>query len=82
MHQPTVSKMRLYVFVFLGGYLFPLSLCFGPVFLLLGGLIIINAALGFLLPGMHTDVMVYLQGGSKIGFGAALLFFPPYELTK
>jgi len=72
-----VSKTHwIYFFIILGFYVFHLSFYFGPLFQLSGCLLILNASLGILFQDLSTEMLIIMQGGTNIGFGAAVLFFP------
>ena len=56
-----------------GVHFLPMAVSFGPLFLLLGGACISNAALGLLLPEVPFEVFGVLDGALKVFVGVGML---------
>jgi len=63
----------LWVLMIVGVHFLPMAVCFGPLFLLLGGACISNAALGLLLPEVPFEVFGFVDGALKLVVGAGSL---------
>jgi hypothetical protein len=67
----------LWVLMIVGVHFLPMAVCFGPLFLLLGGACISNAALGLLLPKAPFELFAVVDGVLKIFVGVGSLRVGP-----
>lgn len=66
----TSERVRwLWALMIVGVHFVPMAISFGPMFLLLGGACIANAALGLLLPGVPYEAFALIDGALKIVVG-------------
>ena len=63
----------LWVLMIVGVHFLPMAVSFGPLFLLLGGACISNAALGLLLPEVPFELFGFVDGALKLLVGADCL---------
>jgi hypothetical protein len=63
----------LWVLMIVGVHFLPMAVCFGPLFLLLGGACISNAALGLLLPDVPFQLFGLVDGALKVLVGVGSL---------
>jgi len=59
----------LWVLMIVGVHFVPMAISFGPMFLLLGGACMANAALGLLLPGAPYEAFGLIDGALKVVVG-------------
>jgi len=70
----TAEPVRwLWVLMIVGVHFLPMAVSFGPLFLLLGGACISNAALGLLLPEIPFELFGFVDGALKLVVGAGSL---------
>ena len=67
------SVRWLWVLMIVGVHFVPMAVSFGPLFLLLGGACISNAALGLLLPDVPFGLFGLVDGALKVLVGAGSL---------
>ncbi len=63
----------LWVLMIVGVHFLPMAVSFGPLFLLLGGACISNAALGLLLPDVPFGLFGLVDGALKVFVGVGSL---------
>ena len=63
----------LWVLLIVGVHFLPMAVSFGPLFLLLGGACISNAALGLLLPEVPFELFGLVDGALKLVVGVGAL---------
>jgi hypothetical protein len=63
----------LWVLMIVGVHFLPMAVSFGPLFLLLGGACISNAALGLLLPEIPFELFGLIDGALKVFVGVGTL---------
>ena len=63
----------LWVLMIVGVHFLPMAVSFGPLFLLLGGACISNAALGLLLPEIPFELFGLVDGALKVFVGVGTL---------
>lgn len=63
------SVRWLWVSAIVGIHFLPMSICFGPRFLVLGVACIVNAGLGLLMPELPYELFGLLDGVLKVSFG-------------
>lgn len=63
----------LWALMIVGVHLLPMGVSFGPLFLLLGGACISNAALGLLLPEVPFGLFGFVDGALKVFVGVGSL---------
>ena len=74
----TSERVRwLWVLMIVGVHFLPMAVSFGPLFLLLGGACISNAALGLLLPDVPFGLFGLVDGALKVFVGVGSLRAPP-----
>jgi hypothetical protein len=66
----------LWVLMIVGVHFVPMAVSFGPIFALLGGACIANAALGLLLPTAPYELFGFVDGALKVVVGAWALRSP------
>jgi len=71
----------LWVLMIVGVHFLPMAVCFGPLFLLLGGACISNAALGLLLPEVPFELFGLVDGALKLVVGVGSLRARPASTT-
>ena len=71
----------LWVLMIVGVHFLPMAVCFGPLFLLLGGACISNAALGLLLPEVPFELFGFVDGALKLVVGVGSLRARPASTT-
>ena len=70
----TPERVRwLWVLMIVGVHFLPMAVSFGPLFLLLGGACISNAALGLLLPDVPFGLFGLVDGALKVFVGVGSL---------
>jgi hypothetical protein len=70
----TTEPVRwLWVLMIVGVHFLPIAVSFGPLFLLLGGACISNAALGLLLPDVPFELFGLVDGALKVFVGVGSL---------
>jgi hypothetical protein len=62
----------LWALMIVGVHFVPMGICFGPVFALLGGACIANAALGLLLPTVPYELFGLVDGALKVVVGVGM----------
>jgi hypothetical protein len=67
----------LWVLLIVGVHFVPMGICFGPLFPLLGGACIANAALGLLLPTVPYELFGLVDGALKVLVGIGSLRVRP-----
>jgi len=67
------SARWLWVLIIVGVHFVPMAVSFGPLFLLLGGACISNAALGLLLPEVPFELFGLVDGAFKLFVGVGSL---------
>jgi uncharacterized protein DUF6609 len=74
----TSERVRwFWVLMIVGAHFLPMTVSFGPLFLLLGGACISNAALGLLLPDVPFGLFGVLDGALKVFVGVGSLRAQP-----
>jgi uncharacterized protein DUF6609 len=68
------SVRWLWVLMIVGVHFLPMAVSFGPLFLLLGGACISNAALGLLLPEVPFELFGLVDGALKVFVGVGTLW--------
>jgi len=71
------SVRWLWVLMIVGVHFLPMAVSFGPLFLLLGGACISNAALGLLLPEVPFELFGLVDGALKLFVGVGSLRMRP-----
>jgi hypothetical protein len=71
----------LWVLMIVGVHFLPMAVSFGPLFLLLGGACISNAALGLLLPEVPFGLFGFVDGALKVFVGVGSLRARPARVT-
>ena len=70
----TSERVRwLWVLMIVGVHFVPMAVCFGPIFVLLGGACMANAALGLVLPGVPYETFGLVDGALKVVVGVSSL---------
>jgi hypothetical protein len=70
----TSERVRwLWVLMIVGVHFVPMAISFGPIFVLLSGACMANAALGLLLPGVPYEVFGLVDGALKVFVGIGSL---------
>jgi hypothetical protein len=78
----TTERVRwLWVLMIVGAHFLPMAVSFGPLFLLLGGACISNAALGLLLPDVPFGLFGVIDGALKVYVGVGSLRARPASVA-
>jgi hypothetical protein len=81
--QGTSEAVRwLWVLMIVGAHFLPMAVSFGPLFLLLGGACISNAALGLLLPEAPFELFGLVDGALKLFVGVGSLLARPASAAR